>query len=254
MVNLPLVAAAQEDAKEKPLLAAQDIIDRHIEMLGGGKKLASAKSLQSTGEIYYKKTDEKGTIQRYFESGKYYVKINLPDYGVLEQGYDGKVAWRNLRGKYFLLKDQEKTNFQLTCDKIFEVLNYTMAYEGEYETKEIVKVKGRPAYRVQFEPKNGLPYERYFDTENFRLVKTGATQISLGVSMNVTEECIDFVTVDGFLIWGKQQSFVSGTETYTIELKKIEFNEPIDQSVFELPAEVKELADAKPDQLPTEDF
>ena len=242
-----------DSQKKRTLPSAQTLIDKHIAALGGRTKLAKAKTLIEKGDIRYVRKDKEGIIERYYAPNRYYVKIDLKDYGVLEQGYDGKVAWRNLRGSYFLLKDSEARNFKITAKRVFNVLDMTMAFDGTFETVKEVDINEKPAYQVLFKPNDGLPYSKFFDKKSNLIVKTKATQLSFGQTLEIGREILDVRKVDGYKMSFRQKTTSNGQDSYDIKVKSIEFNKPIDKKIFDLPAQIQKLVDAKEGKR-TEDF
>ena len=234
---------AQNDKIEKSksdLPHAQTIADRHIAARGGAKKLAKAKSLTTKAKFKHLVQSKEGVSEYYQVKGKFYLKTDIKDYGVIEQGFDGKVAWTKTPSSGLRLATKEElVTKKLATRTLFSALNWSMGFPGTFKTIRMEKVGDRPAVYVEFSPTGGNKYGRYFDKETMLIVKTMSIQGPTKMVVERTYE--DFREVDGIKFAFKASTFAHGKQYYEKTYDSIELDKEIDPKLFTLPEDVVEL-------------
>jgi outer membrane lipoprotein-sorting protein len=96
---------------------------------------------------------------------------------------------------------------------------------------------GKPAYHVKVTKKGGPPQDFYLDAETGleRKIRV-SSQTPDGASVSNVTEFLDYRSVDGRLVPFTTRQLQNGNLVATVTLDKVEFNVPVDDSFFKMPA------------------
>jgi outer membrane lipoprotein-sorting protein len=98
-------------------------------------------------------------------------------------------------------------------------------------------VAGKPAYHLRVTKKGGPPQEFYLDAETGLEQKiTMSLQSPGGPSITNVTEFSDYRSVEGRLVPFLTRQLQNGTVMATVTLDKVEFNVPVEDSFFKMPA------------------
>jgi hypothetical protein len=97
------------------------------------------------------------------------------------------------------------------------------------------ELNGAQVYDIKIAFNNGDLVYYYMDTENFLILKMKQNSTFNGQVVEVESIFSDFRSVDGFKIPFKLENFYNATSVNLISIDKIEFNIPIEDSVFKKP-------------------
>ncbi|MDT7807086.1 MAG: zinc protease [Acidobacteriota bacterium] len=167
---------------------ADEIINKHLEAVGGRAALAKFKTRVALGTI--KKEDEpEGKMAIMSEApNRLSVFYGFRDYS-LQMIYDGKGAYIRpalpRQVSYLTDKYQEMMASGLMFNGI-SLYNLLAASEPgtlKFEAKGTKKVDGRTAYVVQVKPPKGSAMRLYFDTETYMWVRTDYGKASVSKEM-----------------------------------------------------------------------
>jgi outer membrane lipoprotein-sorting protein len=100
-------------------------------------------------------------------------------------------------------------------------------------------LKDRPVYHLKITSKTGQIQHYYLDADSGLEVKTSQTMAQEGRTMEISSEMSNYQKVNGFAVPFSLQQSMNGNIAAQITLEKIEFNVPMDQSLFTMPAEKK---------------
>jgi outer membrane lipoprotein-sorting protein len=241
------VAAAVVVLAWAPVALAQtadDIVEKHLAAMGGRAALAKLTSQVATGtvSISTQGVDFGGPIElskKAPNKSRTLMKLDLSALGgsemVVDQRCDGKTAFasNSLQG------DREITGSQLqnmlNASFPSPLLTYKEAgAKLELQGKETVG--GRPVFVLAFTPAAGPASKLFIDAESF-LVARSVTKLDVpeaGGTIEQTTDIGDYRVVDG--VKTAFSVTVSGAaQTVAITLSKVEFNVPLDDSVFSRP-------------------
>jgi len=225
---LSAIAAAQ---------TADEIVAKHIEAIGGVKRMQAVKSELTIGiaEI----NGDKIRIS-YLRKRPHKVRSELSTHGITQiQAYDGHQGWQVTPIK----KDPEL----LTGDDLDDLrnddgidgplVNYKeKGYRIELIGKE--KTEGADTYNLKLTSKEGKVSNSYIDTGTFLEVKNVTT-----VKHKAGEEIVERVTGDWRPVDGVMYAYFTELrqrgrpeQTVKIKIEKVELNGPAEDSLFEMPA------------------
>ena len=216
---------------------------KHLAAVGGREALSKLTSQKATGTVAISAqgADFGGSIEiskKAPNKSRTVMRLDLSALGgsemVVDQRCDGKTAFasNSLQG------DREITGSQLqnmlNASFPSPLLNYKDA-----GAKVDCRARTRPARAVfvlLFTPKTGPASKLFIDTETF-LVARSVTTLDLpeaGGAIQQTTDLGDYRVVDG--VKTAFSVTVAGTaQTVVITLTKVEFNVPLDESIFSRP-------------------
>jgi hypothetical protein len=252
-------ASAKGDEKGP---TADEIINKHIEAVGGRAALARFKTRVAVGTI--KKEDEpEGRMAIMSEApNRLSVVYDFRDY-TFRMVYDGKSA--SVRPalprqvSYLTDKFQEMMASGLMFNDIslYNLLATSEPGALKFEAKGTKKVDGRAAYVVQVKPPKGPAMKLYFDTETYMWVRTDYGKASVSKEMGTFTndvvnqggseltvdfyvETSDFRDVDGVKLPFKFEQVMTApilrqkaTGTIIGTIKEYQHNIKIDPNMFQ---------------------
>jgi outer membrane lipoprotein-sorting protein len=216
-----------------------ELIAKNVNAKGGMAKLRSINSIRVTGNF------EAGGMQAGFvelEKRPNKLRRDVSIQGLtLTQAYDGQSGWQIVpfTGK----KDPEAMggddlkNMEEEADIDGPLMDYKQkGHKVELVGKE--KIEGTDAYNIKVTLKNGNVRNIYLDADSFLEIKTTGKVTVRGTEVTFNTSLGDYKKVDGvmfpFSIEQHQEGGQGGEQKITIE--KVEFNIPVDDASFKMPA------------------
>jgi hypothetical protein len=242
----PALSFAQEKpAETKPAATAEtrlpladEVLDKYVEALGGKAAFEKLSSRVMKGDFELTTMGVTSAAEIYAKApNKWLLTINVPGFGLVQQGYDGASGWaqdpqtglRDLRGgELESVKRSAEFNQPLKLKALFPKL----------EVKEKSKVGEREVYVLEATPAQGSPEKLYFDTQTHLLVRAdvevegpqGKTAFEISFD--------DYKEVDGIKL-AHTVSRSSPVISFVIKVEEIKHNVPIEDSKFQKPAPEK---------------
>jgi len=131
----------------------------------------------------------------------------------------------------------EMTAEQLSGVKEYNVFkdSFMEAYKaGRVKLEGEEAVEGKPAYKLSVTSESGTTTTSYIDKESYLVVKTAQTVSQMGQEMLVESYVREYKEINGVKFGTKIAQFVEGSEMGGMTFEKIEFDTPIEDSVFKL--------------------
>lgn len=97
-------------------------------------------------------------------------------------------------------------------------------------------VDGKDAWHLKVTKKGGPPQDYFLDAETGLEKKVSVTIDGGGNTATIVTELSDYRDVDGRMVPFMTRQIVDGTVRATIAMEKVEFNVPIDDALFRMPA------------------
>lgn len=232
------VALAGAPAAAQQLPPARQVLDRYVEAIGGKGAWANRQSQRAVAEMSMSGV----TIQMEMLSArpdKMLVKMNMPGMGEMLQGYDGQVAWsRNPMQGTRIITGAELAQTVRQAD--FDSSADPARHFPTIETLERTEMAGQPCYLVRMVATDGDEVRSCFHTETGLMVGSRTTSQSAMGPMEATTLFSEYRDFAGVKMPTKTVTNMAGQEM-VITLKEVTPN-AVDPSVFELPADVRALA------------
>lgn len=148
-----------------PLPAAQAIVARHIEAIGGAEAYRAVRSVHARGRL---EIPAQGIVAAFelftARPARMLYRVTVPGVGRIENGYDGQRGWSvNPISGPELLTGRQLT--EAAEDAWFEGPLHEPARVRELTTLEQTTFDGRPAWKVHVVFHTGLDQIEYFDVE-----------------------------------------------------------------------------------------
>ena len=234
-----------------PAVLAQtvdDIIAKHIEAMGGKDKIDAVKTIKMTGTML---------IQEGL-TAPISMLVKVPDQVRMEftvqgltavQAYDGKSGWNVMpfTGK----KDPEAMSADDTKEledqaDIWPLVDYK-AKGNQVELLGKDKVEGTDAYKLKLTRKSGDISTVYLDADNYIEIKDEEKRMVRGTEREIETSLADYREVNGIMFPFAVESSQKGSpEKQKLTIDKVEFNVPVDEATFKMPATAPAPA-SKPD-------
>lgn len=260
--------SAQSIAAQDQKLTGDQIIQKHLEAVGGREALAKLKSRIALGTIRKEDEPDSQWVVMSEAPNRVAAFYGFKDYGDLFLIYDGSkaiirpVMRRNLAPIMDKYQTMLASGLMFNSVSLYNLLTSSDSAALSPEAKGTKKVAGRPAYVVQV--KTGKETMKlYFDTETFMWVRTDYGKADVSATMRNVEgntaalnqnrnqggsettidfyiETSDFREVDGVKLPFKLVQVItapilrkSSSGTITGTIREYRHNEPIDPKMFQ---------------------
>jgi hypothetical protein len=231
-------AAAQDKPK------GDDILDNFVKVTGGKEAYAKIKSIVVNGKLEFTGQGLKGNLAVYQSApNKFYEVVEIPMVEKQERGYDGKTAWeKSLTGGGRILTGEEKAVLVRGATVDADVKWRDFYTKAEFLGEE--DVQGKPTYKVELTSKEGTKSTHFYDKSSGLLIKS-IDLINSPMGKVKTESFVgDYKKVEGILFPHAVKQTALGREI-AVTLDKIQVNVEVPKDRFDLPDEIKKLAEKK---------
>ena len=215
---------------------ADEIINKHIEAIGGKEKLSAIYSvrIESTMNVMDNNALNKSVIL----NGKGYRNDLEVGGQAMVQVYTDKAGWAIMPfgggdGTPSAMPDDE---YKSGAGQIYAVPLLNYAARGEKaELLGQGKVGDINAYKIKVTDKNGVATTYFIDPATYYIIQTTRPAFMMGQPMDITTMYSDFKKSEyGWVTPQKMELDYGGQFSMTGQTNKIEVNASVDESVFEL--------------------
>jgi Protein of unknown function (DUF620) len=229
-------------AQAQSLPKGEEILDKFAEVTGEKDAREKIKNRVEKGTMEIGGVGIKGPLAIYSAApNKMYFEADLAGFGKVEEGTDGTVAWGTNPATGPRVKEGVERDSFLRRADFYRDIDWRKQYKKAECTGEEA-VEGKPCYKVKLTSTDGQERTQYYDKSTGLLVKaTGTEKTEMG-DIPVDALIGDYKKVDGVLLPFKVRQKIL-TNEITITLDKIEHNVKLPENRFDLPNEVKKLAE-----------
>jgi len=242
MRHLLLLAFVLPAFGADPLPSADAVLNRYVQVTGGTAAYEKVKSEIMTGKIEFPNLGLKGDLTRY-SSGpdNYYMVADLAAIGKIESGVSHGIVWENSVVQGPRIKTGEERSQALVEAALVGSHDWRkLGFKAEVSGVEAVD--GEDCYKVVLTRPEGKPMTVYFQKKSGLAVKTVAIAASQMGDIPLEAVMSDYKDFNGLLYAAKTvETAVGQTILYTTE--SIQFNADIPASKFDLPDDIKALAE-----------
>jgi outer membrane lipoprotein-sorting protein len=234
--------AAEEKTTSSVNPSVDDIIKRYVDVTGGEaayKKITSrvltAKMMMSGPGMEFK------VVSTQKAPGKMLTVTSSEATGESKQGTDGDIVWEISQGTgERVLTGSEREDMLRRASIMADVT--PRAFFETIELTGVEEVGGKDAYVLKMTPKSGESVTNYYDKESGLLVRTKMTLTHPMGKLEMTVNMSDYREVDGIRIPFRNETTVKGLPIkMDMTVEKVEHNTVIDDSIFAVPQEIKDL-------------
>jgi hypothetical protein len=232
------------DRAGKALPSAEEIIERHIFESGGSSAYARLRTQKISGTLeFLSRNMEAHTEAWAARDGRFYQSVDIPGLGKQEEGSDGHVSWERSP----ILGPRAKprralTGLGMTLDAA-EVIGWRYLV-GEVRTEARETIDGHDCYRVLVRGRDRSQQSlRWYDRKTGLLYRTS---VSYRTDMGAVPTVLTYQawrTVAG-LKWPVQIHMEVSGQQLLFTAGEVALNSSLDDSVFEVPDEIRGLNSA----------
>jgi outer membrane lipoprotein-sorting protein len=228
-----LLWAVPDDAP----LTADQIVQKHVEALGGEAKLNAIQSLVVTGKASILGQTEAPLTIQVKRPNLLRLEITFQGRKVV-QAFDGVTAWtiNPMIGAEPKQSSEEDTRAaQESSDFIGGNL---VDYKSKGNTVELVdkeEIEGVAVYKLKITKKGGSVEYDYLDAKSFLPVKTEGRRTQLGQEILYESKIANYKPVEGVLMPFSLTQMVNGRLAMEITVEKMDANVTLDAAVFKMP-------------------
>ncbi len=250
MGGLVVLFASTTTTRAEDLPKADTILDRYIEVTGGKAKYEALKNVVFQANLEAAPGMSLKLKSYQAPPDKMYVAVEIPGMGQSEQGYSNGVAWEKTAGMPPRIRSgDEATEFKNDAEFNRE-LRWRDAYK-EVKTLGVEDVDGKPAYKVELIPKEGETAQNLYDKESGLLLRSLSKKKGPMGEATVEINFSDYKEAGG-VKFAHKMVVKSGPQAVTMVFEKYEVNVDIPADRFDLPADVKALAEKEKSAKPEE--
>jgi len=228
--------------------SAQKIVDEYVHAEGGAKALAKIQTASITGSLIDDATGQSGTYSLITkEPNKFYSEIIVEPHRLIE-AYNGKSAWGqdttvdsspDSTGAPHTLTGAVATEWEAAGRYLNSRLADAKKSKFGLQLIDTEDVGGRKAYHVRVSLSPRVSRELFFDTQTHLMIREiipAATRQQLEAKNVTTEEFdyADYRRVDSIVAPYRIRLHRAG-RAYTVAVSRIEWNAPVNDSVFDFP-------------------
>ena len=235
-MRLLLLFSCAAIAFSQPRLTTIDqVLDRYKQALGGVEAIQKIQSETRHGEFVTPKG--KATFVGYSKPFKGVQHLTLPDGTQVTGGFDGKISWQIRDGKASIDKETPVESDRRDSDLQYSL--HQPDYFAKLEFAGVTDFEGRPCYWLHGTTHWGKDNNQFYDVET-GLLSGYRFQADQGDSKTVVIALFqDYKSFGGPKVATKLVNRV-GSDSQVITITSVSY-EPLDDSLFELPAPVKAL-------------
>jgi outer membrane lipoprotein-sorting protein len=228
-----LLPAAPQDAP----LTADQIVQKHVEAIGGVAKLNAIQTLVVTGKASILGQVDAPLIIQVRRPNRMRLEITYQGKKVV-QAFDGTVAWTInplVDSEAKQSSDDDTRAAQESSDFIGGNL---VDYKTKGNTLELVdkeEIEGIAVYKLRITKKSGSVEYDYLDAKSFLPVKTEGKRTQFGQQVLYESKISDYRPVEGVLMPFSMKQMVNGRLAMEITIEKMDANVPLNEAVFKMP-------------------
>jgi hypothetical protein len=226
----------------KALPNAEEIVERHIFESGGPEAYEMLRTQKVTGTLSFLARNIEARMETWSAGGgKYYQSTDIPGMGKQEEGSDGVISWDRSPSIGPRVKPRKSpTTLAVTLDAA-GMIGWRFLID-RVQTEAAERIDGKDCYRVRLVPRDGSQdMIRWYDRDTGLLYRSAlAVKTDMGaLPLVMTFE--EYRTVADVKWPSRIRITASGQDTL-FAADEVRLNEPVDDAVFEVPAEIRALA------------
>jgi len=235
--------AAERSGRALP--NAEEIVERHIFESGGPEAYEMLRTQQITGTLtFVARNIEARTETRAASGGRYYQSTDIAGLGKQEEGSDGRIAWDRSPAIGPRVRPRKSPGtLGITLDAAGVIAWRLLIAQVRTEAEE--QIDDHDCYRVRLVPRDGSgDMIRWYDRATGLLYRSSlAARTDMGeVPVVMTFE--EYRDIAGVKWPTRIRTTASGQDT-VFAADEVKLNEPLDDAVFDVPPEIRDLAQKK---------
>lgn len=223
-------------AENDDVPSPKEIINRHVELIGGHEAIESIESLHQKATAEHASGTQNSEFESFLKPGLFYAETyTYPMTGrVFGRGVRDGVGWEGYHGQGVrVYHGEELKGYLFRASRPF----WCTRWIDDCKSIKFVgvdEVKDKKAYVLRMEFKNGFKFDNYFEVESGLCVRTVSKEFFHGKESETVSTILESERVDGILMAKKLEIIRSGSPivyTYT----ELEVDCEIPNSYFDYP-------------------
>lgn len=232
---ISLIVLAFSIAGNLTAQTADEIISKYIQAIGGKEKLSKITSVNIESTIQAMGAD--GIIRSTTLNGKgMRMDIEIAGYKITSCFTD-KGGWiMNTMIGNTSAENMPADQYNLGKSQIRIGAPFIDYAEKGYKVELLSLDTAANAYKIKFTSPDNFSAVYYFDTKTFFVSQEISQSVAMGQIVESTTNYSDFRQTDGYKIPHKIELSLSGGQYFNeMTVTKVEFNAPVDESIFKKP-------------------
>jgi hypothetical protein len=231
----------------KALPNAEEIVERHIFESGGPEFYEMLRTQKITGTLTLLTRNIEGRMETWAAGGgRYYQSTDIPGIGKQEEGSDGVIVWDRSPAIGPRVKPRRNAaTLGVTLDAAGMVEWRVLIDHVRTEAAE--RVDNRDCYRVRLTPRDGSQdMIRWYERDTGLLYRSALEVKTDMGALPIVMTFEEYRSLDEVKWPSRIRITASGQDTL-FAADEVKLNEPVDDAVFEVPPEIRDLAQKKAD-------
>lgn len=232
-----VLAATSLGSGLAPAQTVDDIIAKNLKSKGGLEKLQATNSLRMSGTINSQGNEM--PLEVWSKRPNLFRREVAVQGQKIVQASDGKTVWM-INPMTGVSTPQEVPADQanmMQADADFD--GVFVDYKKRGTAIELVgaeKLAGKDVYHLKVTPKGSEVQDYFLDAASGLEVKVTRAVEQGGMKMNVETELSNYQDVNGLMVPFATRQSLNGTPIAQVTIQKVEFNVPIEDALFKMPA------------------
>lgn len=229
--------------QEKPELTADQIVQKHIEALGGIENLKAIKTLSASGKAVMAGGQiEAPMLMQMKRPSSMRMEMTVQGKRVV-QAFDGTTAWA-INPLYGLdtprkASDEDAQEMKASSDIDFSSLVNYREKGNTVDLAGMEEVDAAPAYKLHVTKRNGRVEFVYLDAKTYVPVRVATKRKQGGKEIDIDAYPSNYKPVYGVLFPFTVNQKMDGKSVMQLIIDKVDVNTPIDDAVFQFPDKPK---------------
>ena len=221
---------------------AKTVIADYIEATGGKMAHQGIESLIAKGSISIAEAGIEGEMSITQTDGKGLMTMSMAGIGEQRMGFDGETAWTisEMTGPEII--EGEQRDQMIMQMNMSPMLNIEKMFD-KVECTGVEEFNGEDCYVIEANKEGQETVYHYFSVESKLHTGTLMTAVSQMGKMEIVSKLSDYRDVGGVKMPHKTAAELPQGMTLETNIESMEANSEIDDAIFELPEEIKELKD-----------
>jgi outer membrane lipoprotein-sorting protein len=214
-----------------------EIVAKNLQAKGGAEKWKSVNSVKMTGKVTLQGMELPLTV--YAKRPNYNRQEIMLQDKQLVQAFDGTTAWyiNPMMGSDVAQETPAAQAEMMKNGADFD--GALLDYKSKGHTIEFVgkeKLAASEVYHLKLTMKNGHVTHYYLDaTSGIELKTTAEVDIGTGMKQPLETELSNYQQINGIMIPHSVKQSIGGKPIAQMTIDKVEFNAPVDDSLFRMP-------------------
>jgi outer membrane lipoprotein-sorting protein len=230
-----MIPAVAQTAPKEEMPTVDQIIDKYVKAIGGKEAMQKITSRVAKGTFEMEQMGGDSTTEIYQKAPNKEYSITASPQGDFKRGFNGTAGWQdNPMVGLVDVTGGQLTDMKRGADFYRDIKLKELYSKRTLKGKE--SVNGHDAYVVELTPDEGSAETWYFDTDSGLAVRMQTSMETDNGTMDVDSSLSDYREVDGVKVpFNIHQSL--GQFEFTIKFNDVKQNVPIDDKIFDKPAQ-----------------